>query len=211
MASIEYAHRIQNSLLPNIVAVKQFLPQSFFYWKPRDIVGGDIYYVESFENGFLAAVVDCTGHGVPGALMTMMASSGLRRITIDEGCLNPADILSRLNSIIKTSLQQDTEHVSSDDGLDDSICFVSTADKTLTYAGARLPFVYIKNSEIVMVKGDRQSIGYKKSGLDFKFTNHDIDIQDEMVFYLYTDGIVDQLGSEKRIPFGNKRFSNLLC
>ncbi len=208
--SIKYAHRIQNSLLPNMVSVKQFLPQNFFYWKPRDIVGGDIYYAECFKNGFLLAVIDCTGHGVPGALMTMVASSGLRRITIDEGCLDPADILNRLNSIIKTSLHQDTEHATSDDGLDASVCFVNTTDKTLTYAGARLPLIYINGNETTIVKGDHQSIGYKKSDLDYKFTNHDIDIHDGMAFYLYTDGIVDQLGGKKRIPFGKRRFCDLL-
>ncbi len=210
MDSISYSQRIQNSLLPNIDTSQKFLPQSFYLWKPRDVVSGDIYYAEAFDNGFIIAVIDCTGHGVPGAFMTMMASSGLRRITIDEGCLNPAEILSRLNSIIKTSLHQDTEHATSDDGLDASICFVNTNEKTLTYAGARLPLVYIKNGKIIVVRGDRHSIGYKRSNLNFEFSNHQIDIEAEMVFYLYTDGIVDQLGGEKIMPFGKTRFHNLL-
>ena len=210
MDSISYSQKIQHSLLPNVDAIQQFLPQSFFLWMPRDVVGGDIYYAESFDTGFMIAVIDCTGHGIPGALMTMATASSLRRITMDEGCLNPADILSRLNSIIKTSLHQDTDHATSDDGLDASVCFFNTTEKNLTFAGARLPLVYIKNGEVVTVKGDRHSIGYKKSDINFKFTNRQIDLEDGMAFYLFTDGIIDQLGGKKRIPFGKKRFYDLL-
>lgn len=210
MDSISYSQRIQHSLLPNVDAIQQFLPQSFFLWMPRDVVGGDIYYVESFDTGFMIAVIDCTGHGIPGALMTMATASSLRRITMDEGCLNPADILSRLNSIIKTSLHQDTDHATSNDGLDASVCFFNTTEKNLTFAGARLPLVYIKNSEIITVKSDRESIGYRKSDINFTFTNHQIDLENGMTFYLFTDGIVDQLGGKKRMPFGKKRFYDLL-
>ncbi len=208
--SIEYAKLIQNSLLPDTKQITTFLPNSFIVWKPRDIVGGDIYYIDQFEDGYLISVIDCTGHGVPGAFMTMIASSSLRRITIDEACLNPADILARLNSIVKKSLHQDTEHATSNDGLDASVCFVSTNKKTITYAGARLPLTYIQNDKVETIKGDRESIGYKKSDLGFKFTNHSIDIQEGMVFYLFTDGIIDQLGGEKRIPFGKNRLNKLL-
>jgi len=210
MDSISYSQRIQNSLLPDVKAIQQFLPQSFFLWMPRDVVGGDIYYVEGFDTGFMIAVIDCTGHGIPGALMTMITASSLRSIIVDEGCLNPAEILKLLNSNVKKLLRQDKESTISDDGLDASICFVNTTENTLTYAGAKLPLTYLHHENVVTVKGDRQSIGYKKSDLDFKFTNHHIDIQPGMVFYLHTDGIVDQLGGEKRMPFGNKRFNDLL-
>ncbi len=210
MDSISYSERIQNSLLPNVNAIHQFLPQSFFLWMPRDVVGGDIYYAESFETGFTIAVIDCTGHGIPGALMTMIAASSLRRIIVDEGCLNPAEILKLLNSNVKKLLRQDGETTKSDDGLDASICYVNTLENKMTYAGAKLPLTYLHNGNFVTIKGDRQSIGYKKSDLDFEFRNHEIDIQDGMVFYLYTDGIVDQLGGDKRIPLGNRKFIDLL-
>ncbi|MBU3914466.1 serine/threonine-protein phosphatase, partial [bacterium] len=162
------------------------------------------------EENFLAGVIDCTGHGVPGALMTMMASTGLRRITTVDGCRDPAEILRRLNHTIKKSLHQDTEHAISDDGLDASICYIDRSEKTLTYAGARLPLTYLKDNKIETIKGDHQSIGYRRSDLDFKFVNHTVDIQKEMTFYLYSDGIIDQLGGEKRIPFGRKRLHDLL-
>ncbi len=134
----------------------------------------------------------------------------MRRITVDEQCLDPAEILKRLNSIVKTSLQQDSEYVNSDDGLDASICFVNTQEKKLIYAGARLPLTYIYNGSIQTLKSDRQSIGYRKSDLDFEFTNHPINIEDGMMFYLYTDGIVDQLGGERHFSFGKQKLNNLL-
>ncbi|MBT4262950.1 MAG: SpoIIE family protein phosphatase [Deltaproteobacteria bacterium] len=208
--SIEYAKRIQYSLLPHEHDIEKFPFNHFIIWHPRDIVGGDIYHVDFFESGFIVAVFDCTGHGVPGAFITMIALSALKRITTDEGCLNPADILSRLSSIIKTSLHQDTDHVTSNDGLDASVCFVNTVEKTLTYAGSKLPLTYLKDDTVVTIKGDRQSIGYKKSDLNFKFTNHKVDIAEDMAFYLYTDGVIDQLGGDKYFSFGKKRFNNLL-
>ncbi|MBU3914680.1 SpoIIE family protein phosphatase [bacterium] len=210
IGSIEYAKRIQHSLLPNEALVQNVLPYSFIIWEPRDIVGGDLYYIDRFDCGFIISVIDCTGHGVPGALMTMLASSSLRRITVDERCLDPAEILRRLNSLVKTSLQQETEHVRSNDGMDASVCFVNTKDKKVTYAGANLPLTYICHGNAQTVNGDRQSIGYKKSDLDFEFTSHQINIEDDMVFYLYSDGITGQLGGEKRLSFGTKKLENLL-
>jgi two-component system sensor histidine kinase ChiS len=210
MESIQYAKIIQSSLLPYDEQVKTYLPKSFFIWKPRDIVGGDMFYTESFEDGFIVVLMDCTGHGVPGAFMTMIASTHLKRIVKDEECHEPSEILKRLNFLVKTSLQQDTEHVQSDDGLDAIICFVKPHQKLLTFAGAKLPLYYINNNKINVIKGDRQSIGYKKSDLNFQFTAHIINIEQGMSFYLTTDGFIDQLGGSKRFPFGKKRFKQLL-
>ncbi len=210
MASIRYASMIQNSILPNPEDVRAYLPRSFFIWEPRDVVGGDIYYTDSFENGFILAVVDCTGHGVPGAFMTMIASSGLRRIIKDEGCRDPAEILKQLNFIVKTTLHQDKKHAVSDDGLDAAVCFADTGTSTLTFAGARLPLIYFRNEELHVIKGDKQSIGYRSSAQSFNFTNHTICIEKGMSFYIYSDGYTDQLGGNKRLSFGSKRLRELL-
>jgi len=126
--SIQYARTIQQSLLPNPKQIRKYLPHSFVIWHPSNIVGGDIFYLDVFEKGFILAVVDCTGHGIPGAFMTMIASSGLRRITRDEGCHDPAEILGRLSFIVKTTLQQDTAYALSDNGLDAAICFIRFPD-----------------------------------------------------------------------------------
>jgi ligand-binding sensor domain-containing protein/serine phosphatase RsbU (regulator of sigma subunit) len=248
--SLNYARLIQRSLLPNPDEVKAAIPNSFFIWMPRDIVGGDIFFFDVFADGFVIAVIDCTGHGVPGAFMTMIAFSGLKRIISDEKCHNPGEILKRLNIIVKTSLQQDTDRSLTDDGLDAGICLVRSQDAggrsqgtgrrgqvsgdrgqeqeksslmttyeetcfRLIFAGARLPLFYTLNDEIKVIKGDRQSIGYKRSDLDFEFKNHPIDVQKGMRFYMATDGFIDQIGTgdpEGSDPrrFGKKRFTELL-
>jgi PAS domain S-box-containing protein len=208
--SIQYAKIIQSSLLPNFEQVKTYLPNSFFLWMPRDIVGGDMIYAQSVEDGLIIAIVDCTGHGVPGAFMTMVASTHMRRIIRDEGCYEPSDILKRLNFLVKTSLQQDSAHARSDDGLDAAICWVKPDEKTLNFAGAKLPLYYIYNDQLSIIAGDRQSLGYKRSNLDFEFSTHTVSIEPGMSFYMSTDGFLDQLGGPKRFPFGNKRFRQLL-
>jgi len=213
--SIQYAKMIQQSLLPNPEEVVTYLPDSFFIWEPRDIVGGDIFFTECFEDGIVIAVVDCTGHGVPGALMTMIASSALRRITKIEQCHDPAEILKRLNFIIKTSLQQDTKYAISDDGLDATVCFAKQKERTLTFAGAKLPLFYVQNSEVTVIRGDKRSIGYKRSDPNFEFTNHTIPIEKGMSFYMATDGFWDQMKVDKSSRFGvrmfgRKKFSDLL-
>ena len=225
--SLRYAKMIQRSLLPNQDEIKACLPDSFIIWMPKDIVGGDIFFVNSFpsldspppgtcrEGGFIVAVIDCTGHGIPGVLMTMIASSGLGRIVRDEACHDPAEILKRLNFIVKTTLQQDTDHASSDDGLDAAVCFVSTppSDATgniqLTFAGARLPMVYIHNDEINIIKGDKHSVGYKKSkrsDINFNFTNHTITVEKGMSFYMFSDGFTDQLGGKRGVGLATGNF-----
>jgi serine phosphatase RsbU (regulator of sigma subunit) len=219
MDSIRYAKVIQTALLPNLDGSNIYLPNSFVIWIPKDVVGGDIFFKDAFDEldscGFVLAVIDCTGHGVPGAFMTMIASSALRRIIKDQGCYNPAEILKELNFIVKTSLQQDKKTTLSNDGLDAAICFVSERknDKDsllLTFAGARLPLYYVQNGEVNMIKGDRESIGYKKSDPDFDFTNHPLKVEPGMSFYMSTDGFVDQLGGKQNRRFGTARFKHLL-
>ncbi|MCP4353825.1 MAG: transporter substrate-binding domain-containing protein [Desulfobacterales bacterium] len=218
MDSIHYAKMIQRSLLPSQENIKRFFPDSFYIWMPRDIVGGDILFAhyipgdeksDGTEKGhFVGAVVDCTGHGIPGAFMTMLACSGLSKTIRDEKCCDPALILKQLNFFVKTLLQQDTEYALSDDGMDAAV--VSIDEVSLTFAGARLPLMYVCNDEITVIKGDRQSIGYRRSDLNFNFTNHCIRIEKGMSFYMATDGFHDQHGGEKDRRFGTRRFRELL-
>ncbi|MCP4352252.1 MAG: AAA family ATPase [Desulfobacterales bacterium] len=210
MASIRYAGMIQKSLLLNTGELKNYLPDSFTIWLPRDAVGGDIVYSDFTEKGIIVGVFDCTGHGVPGAFMTIIATSGLRKIIKDGGCHDPAQILKKLNSFVKTTLRQDTDQALSDDGLDAGICFLDIGERILTYAGAKRPLLYIRNSKADTIKGDRESIGYKKSNLSFSFTNHTVNIEKGMSFYMFTDGMTDQLGGKKRLRFGTKRLTKLL-
>ena len=210
MESIRYARLIQNSLLPNPDDVKRYAPENFVIWMPRDIISGDLLHSELFDNGFVAAVIDCTGHGVPGAFMTMIASTVMKRIIKDEKCQSPAQTLKRLNAIVQSSLQQDTDFALSDNGMDAAICFVRPEKKLLTFAGARLPLHYLHHGEIHTIKGDRQSIGYRNSDPDFEYREHQIEIEKDMIFYMLTDGFTDQFGGQRNIPFGKTRFFNIL-
>ncbi len=197
-------------MLPDSEVINSLIPNSFFLWLPKDIVGGDAYYLEPVKKGFYITLFDCTGHGVPGAMMTMMAIVFLRRVIVDYKDGNPSEILKQLNKIIKHFLKQDREDTLSDDGLDAAVCFVDPGEKKLVFAGARLSLYYNDNGDIVQVKGDRQSIGYKNSDTRFNFTEHEIQIQNDSMIYLTTDGFIDQIGGEKNLPFGWKKFIKLL-
>ena len=210
MDSLNYAKIIQRSLLPALDIFNNYISDGFVIWHPRDIVGGDILFSHVFEDGIVCGVIDCTGHGIPGAFMSMIASSGLRKIVSGDNCYDPAKILKKLNFFVKTSLQQDTEHALSDDGMDVSLCYLNFKKQSLTFAGAKLPLIYIYNNKLTLIKGDKQSIGYRRSNLNFNFTNHIIDLKKGISFYLYTDGITDQLGGERRRIFGTKRLKQLL-
>jgi len=210
MESLQYAKIIQTALLPNDDIAKAHLSDYFMLWLPKDIVGGDMLYINVFEEGLMIAVMDCTGHGVPGAFMTMIATTSLKRIVEGEQCHEPSEILKRLNVMVKTALQQDTQLSQSDDGLDAAICFIRFSDNILLFSGAKLPLIYIRNQQATLVKGNRQSIGYKRSDVYFEFTTHVIPIEADMACYLFTDGFIDQLGGHKRLPLGHKRFTDLL-
>lgn len=212
MESLNYAKRIQRSLLASPEEIKIWLPDSLFMWEPRDVVGGDIYYAESFDDGFILAAFDCTGHGIPGAFMTMIAISAIRRIIKDEMRRNPSEILTRINHIVKMTLQQDKEYTTSDDGMDVGIVRMceSALSPELIFAGAKIPLYYTKGGKLHIIKGDRQSIGYKRSNVDFRFTNHVIPVEPGMNFYMATDGLTDQLGDRDSRKFGSVCFKKLL-
>lgn len=208
--SIQYAKTIQLSLLPNMSPVKDVLPDSFFVWQPRDVVGGDIYSVELFPEGLLLVVIDCTGHGVPGALMTMVASSALRGIVVHEKCHDPSLILQRLNFLVKASLQQDKDHTNSDDGLEAAVCFVEWQSRKVIFAGASLPLFMVNSGKVSIIKADRVNLGYKRSDVAYQFNNHSIAYDPGTNFYITTDGLLSQNGGEHKAMFGKNRFKKLL-
>jgi len=211
MKSIRYAEKIQTSLLPTGEILDRCFEDYFIIWKPREIVGGDIYLIEDFPDGYLVAVIDCTGHGIPAAFMTMIAGTVFKRVASGEHYHNPAEILRRLNIGIKTSLYQSSAAVSgADDGMDAGICFVNRRGRTLTFAGAKTPLIYINRDGLNVIKGDRQSLGYKDAETDYAFTNHQMPIHPEMAFYLLSDGYTGQPGGPKYISLGRQRLQSLL-
>ncbi|MBF0161728.1 MAG: SpoIIE family protein phosphatase [Magnetococcales bacterium] len=208
--SIQYAQRIQQALLPDWIPLRSALLDSFVLWEPRDVVGGDIYFADVVEETILLALLDCTGHGVPGAFMTMIAVSGLKRLVRDEGIRDPADLLKALNFVVKTTLQQDTGHAQSNDGLDAGIVGIDKNSRQIRYAGAKMALIILQGEVVQVIKGDNKSLGYKDSLLDFTFTTHTRTIEAETLCYLATDGVTDQLGGAKGIALGNKRLHALL-
>ncbi len=208
--SIRYAEMIQRSLLPGIDRMKTQMPESFVIWMPKDIVGGDIFYTYKYEGGFLIALLDCTGHGVPGAFLTMIAYTEIRKIVMTDGCLEPVDILSRLNAAIRTTLHKDDPNSISEDGLDAAVCNVNMENGLVNFAGACIPLIYVKDGNVEVVKGDKQSLGYKNSDVNYRFTNHSVKIGAADSFYMCTDGYTDQLGGEKNLRFGKKRYKEML-
>ncbi|MBF0550745.1 MAG: cache domain-containing protein [Deltaproteobacteria bacterium] len=211
MESIGYARTIQRAILPKRDEVLRHVEESFVIWRPKDVIGGDILWVKAGKDELLLAVIDCTGHGVPGAVMTMIAKATLDRVVHEVGYGDPGLILRELNLHIQRSLHQQKHEARSNDGMDIGICHVNTERGLLTYSGARISLFYGSGGEIHEIKGDRQSIGYKSSDVNYAYANHSIPIDPSMTFYMTTDGLTDQVGSEKKFPFGKRQLINFLA
>ncbi len=206
-ASITYAKRIQEAMLPFKEKISKSLSRYFILFKPRDIVSGDFYWFAEKNGKIIITAVDCTGHGVPGAFMSMIGSEILTTI-VNQGITKPSEILDLKNKYVQKALKQD--QTDNQDGMDMALCTIDKATKTVEYAGARNPLVYIKNGELFHIKADKQGIGGKKTSLEQSFTNHVISYADtETYFYIFSDGFQDQFGGPKNRKFMIKRMKEL--
>jgi len=215
--SIEYASLIQGALIPDNTAFRNYFSDYFAIWHPKDTIGGDIYLFEELrcKDECLLMVIDCTGHGVPGAFVTMLVKAIERqivgKINSDENIdVSPAWILSYFNRKMKLLLNQHDKDSISNAGFDGGIIYFNKKDKLLKFAGAETPLFYIEDDALKTIKGDRHSIGYKTSDAEYEFKEHSIQTKDGMSFYLTTDGYLDQNGGEKSFPFGKKRFKSIV-
>lgn len=192
--SINYAKRIQDAILPLETVMKKNLPNSFVIYKPKDIVSGDFYWFTKNKNKLVIVCADCTGHGVPGAFMSMIGSDRLNIIVNERNVTDPGKILSELNRAIKKSLKQKgEEEESTRDGMDAAICTVDLDTNKLVYAGAHRPLWIIQNNNFKEIKATKVAIaGFTKDEQVFK--EHSIDIEQGMKFYMTTDGYADQFG-----------------
>ncbi len=206
--SMNYAGKIQNSLLPKKKLLTDLMGDHFVVWNQRDIVGGDFYAVEEVENGYIVALIDCTGHSVPGALMSMMAISIFDRIVKDKEIIAPDAILKEIDRHLK-SLFGGQEGFD-EDGLEAGICYVDKKSDVLSYAGAGISLFYLDDAEAIEVKSNRVGLGYSRTPDDYQFSLHKIANIHKYSFYMTTDGIIEQVGGEKRRMFGKKRFKNLI-
>ncbi|WP_375560892.1 SpoIIE family protein phosphatase [Bernardetia sp. OM2101] len=209
-SSITYAKRIQEAMLPNIVNIQKALPESFVFFRPRDIVSGDFYFFHHFpeEQKTILAAVDCTGHGVPGAFMSMIGNENLSKIVGENHVTSPAKILNQLNKGITTALHKDETNIH--DGMDLAIVCIDKKAKTLTFAGAKNPIFYIQNNNLEVIKGDKMPIGGSEREHKNDFTEHVIDISIPTTFYIFSDGFQDQFGGERGRKFMVKNFRELL-
>lgn len=206
--SISYAKRIQETVIPSEQQLEEVFQEHFIIWRPRDVVGGDFYWYHRTQKGFYIAVGDCTGHGVPGALMTTLSISALDYSVDTDEYISPAAILERLNETLKKSLNQETLSGPTDDGLDIGLCYVE--ENTITYAGAKLSLFKKTAEEIEEFKGDRKSIGYRRTPKNYTYTNHIITGIHDASFYITTDGYIDQNGGNRNYSFGRSYFSKLI-
>ncbi|AFM04344.1 serine phosphatase RsbU, regulator of sigma subunit [Bernardetia litoralis DSM 6794] len=208
-ASILYASRIQNALLPVDKKIKNYFNDEIFILnKPRDIVSGDFYWFEKLEDCAILVTADCTGHGVPGAFMSMLGVTGLNSIVFQEGIFRADKILNHLHDYIYKSLQQ--KEGKSSDGMDVSVLVIHDTIPIAEYAGAMNSIYCIQNNELQEIKADKKPIGSNHYGKDRNYTKQVIDISKPTVFYTGSDGYQDQFGGEKGRKFMKKSLKKLM-
>lgn len=210
--SIEYALRIQTAILPPPKIVKQYLDKSFILYKPKDIVAGDFYWMDSVilkQNGeelILFAACDCTGHGVPGAMVSVVCHNALNRAVREYGLAQPSAILDKTAEIVLENFSKSEEEIQ--DGMDISICALNKKTKTLQWAGANNSLLLISNGKLVETKADKQCIGFNDNLKPF--TNHQFNLQHDTSIYLFTDGYADQFGGHPERKLTKSKFKELL-
>ena len=211
--SINYAKRIQDAILPLEDEMKKWLPKSFVFYRPKDIVSGDFYWFTKNGNKFIIVCADCTGHGVPGAFMSMIGSDRLNIIVNERNETSPGNILSELNRAIKKSLKQEDEEDSTRDGMDAAICMVDLDKNEMVYAGAYRPLWIMQNGDLSEVSATKVAIaGLTPTNQVFK--EHTIKLETGMKFYMTTDGFADQFGGVKGKKYmikKLKRFIKSVC
>ncbi|MGQ0828052.1 MAG: tetratricopeptide repeat protein [Bacteroidota bacterium] len=208
--SINYARRIQNAILPSIDLIYETLEDSFVLYKPKDIVSGDFYTFIKKNDKVIIAAADCTGHGVPGAFMSMIGNNQLNHIIIEKEILQPSEILNNLHEGIRSALKQDIAEGQTRDGMDIALCSIDLKQKEIQYAGANRPLYLLKNGQLEEIKANKFSIGGLQSEDKRKFNNHIIPISASDSMYIFTDGYADQFGANSGKKFMTKRFKELL-
>lgn len=217
--SINYAKRIQAAILPSRRYLDSELPEHFILFKPKDIVAGDFFWLEPHSNTIndndidtnetslvLFAAADCTGHGVPGALVSVICVNALNRSVREFGLTIPGEILDKTREIVITEFEKSDEEVK--DGMDISICCLDHVHKKLLWAGANNPLWLFRDNALIEFRADKQPIG--KYAVPRPFTTHIIDLQVGDCIYLFTDGFADQFGGEKEKKYKSANFKRLL-
>lgn len=207
--SLNYAQRIQEALLPSEEYFRRYFRESFIFFKPKDIVSGDFYWIGEKGGRIFIVAADCTGHGVPGALMSMIGLKIIEKTINEDNIDIPAAILAVLNKgLEKTFSREKNIGTIIKDGMDIGLCVIDRNKKKIEYAGAFFPLYLVRDNALIEVKGDKLIIGMNPSGQ--AYTNHEIDLVEDDILYLFSDGYVDQFGGSENKKFMYRRFRYLL-
>jgi serine phosphatase RsbU (regulator of sigma subunit) len=208
-SSITYASFIQAAILPPLDLFKESFPQHFILFKPKDIVSGDFYWITKVKDQTIIALADCTGHGVPGAFMSMLGITLLNEIINIQHIISTNKILDMLRKKIIDALRQKADTYDSRDGMDISVCSIDTQSKQMEFSGAYRPIVILSDRKMKLIDGDKMPIGFHKTrNSPFKKIKYNFSSGD--IFYLYTDGYPDQFGGELGKKYTRQKFRNLL-
>lgn len=207
--SITYAQRIQKALLPSKEEFNNCPFEHFIFWKPRDIVSGDFYWLKQTQSHTVIAVADCTGHGVPGAFMSVLGISFLNDILGKKAVLKANEVLEKMRSLVKSSFHQNEEKkVKASDGMDMALCVINNQTLDLEFSGANNPLYIIRNNNLTALKATRSPIG--NHPFEKAFVNHEFKLQKGDQLYMFSDGFIDQFGGQKGRKFLKKNFQRLL-
>jgi len=204
--SITYAKRLQDAILPPLGIIKKYIPESFLLYKPKDIVAGDFYWMERSGDTVLIAAADCTGHGVPGALVSVICSNALNRTVKEFRITEPGKILDKVRELVLETFEKSENNVQ--DGMDISLCCINTKTKEIQWSGAYNSLWYIQHGEMKEVLADKQPIG--KNDKPTPFHTHNLNLQSGDTLYLFTDGYADQFGGPKGKKFKYKQLQEIL-
>ncbi len=207
--SINYAKRIQRAILPQKEVLQEMVPESFVLFQPKDIVSGDFYWFYNFEDVVVFAAADCTGHGVPGAFMSLICVSAINQFVRDPEIKTPGQALTFVDREVNMALHQQQEQPNTSDGMDIALCAFHPDTLTLEFAGAYRPLYIVRDGELQVIKGDKYAIGGDRK-IDKTFTSHEFNLKKGDCVYVFSDGYADQFGGPKGKKLMVKRFKDLL-
>jgi len=208
--SLKYAKRIQKTILPDKSILDEVWEENFLMFKPRDIVSGDFYWFAKTIKHAYIAVVDCTGHGVPGAFMSLIGYNLLNQIVLSMKIEQPGLILNELHKLVRATLRQDSSDSKSKDGMDVALCSFELYGDEVQYAGAFRPLFWWHNNELQEVKGDKMSIGGEQMEEERMFTTHLLEAQPGDILYMFSDGVTDQFGGPDQKKFSTKQLKQFI-
>lgn len=199
--SINYAKRIQKAILKEPKSIQEFLPESFIFYRPKDIIAGDFYLAEKTEDKIVLVIADCTGHGVPGAIISVVCHSALKRAMRRVGLSDAAKILDETRSLILETFKGSSEEIK--DGMDIGLCIIDMKNLELNFSGANTDLIYFQNKQLNILKANKEPVGFHLKMEPY--TNHRLQLNANDCLYMFTDGFSDQFGGPKGKKFKHKQ------